>query len=133
MKIYATTDDVIAYRGALDADTLGRLEPVLRTVSAQFRVEASHYGKDLDSMIEESEDLEEVTKVLVIDATLNYINSTATNDAPLSQFSQAAGGYSISGTYFNPGGGLYSKKNWLKLLGVSRQKVGTLEVFSFDD
>lgn len=128
---YATTTDVIALRGPQTTEALERLNTILPIVSAQFRVEAKGYGKDLDAMVRESEDLREVTKCLVVDASMNYYNSSASNEAPMTQFAESVGGYSVSGTFANVGGGLYSKKQWLKLLGVSRQKVGTIEPYDF--
>lgn len=129
---YATVEDVIALRGAQSADALERLAGILPVISSQFRVEASNHGKDLDAMIAANADLAEVTKCLVVDGAMSYYHSSQSTDAPLTQFAQSALGYSISGSYANPGGGLYTKKAWLKLLGITRPQVGTLEVWGFD-
>lgn len=129
---YATTDDVIAYRGPQSAEALERLPAALEAVSAQFRVEARNRGRNLDEIIGEDADIRLVTKCLVVDGAMNYISSTTGNDVAMTQITQAAGGYSVGGTFLNPGGGLYTKKQWLKLLGVSRQRVSTLEVFDLD-
>lgn len=128
---YATINDVIALRGAQSADATLRLPQILITISAQFRTEAKNYGKDLDVMVAADENLAEVTKALVVDGAMMYYYSSQSQDAPMTQVSQSAGGYSLSGTYANPGGGLYTKKQWLKMLGITKQKVGTLEVFDY--
>lgn len=131
MKSYATTDDLISLRGPQNAEALERLGSILEVISSQFRVEARSYGKDLDAMVEADEDLMNVTRCLVVDGAMNYYASSQSNEAPMSQFAQSAMGYSISGSYANPGGGLYTKKTWLKLLGINRQKVGKIEMFDF--
>jgi hypothetical protein len=54
---------------------------------------------------------------------------TSTNSEPLSQFSQSGMGYSVSGTYLVPGGGLYIKKSELASLGLKRQRMGVLDIY----
>lgn len=131
MGSYATIDDIMAMRGPQSAEDMERLEKILPVISSQFRLEARHYGKDLDQMAEADPDLAEVTKCLVIDASMTYLYSSKETEAPQTQWAQSAMGYSISGTYVNPGGGLYSKRAWLKLLGITRQKVGRIDIFDF--
>lgn len=129
MSSYATIDDVIAYRGALTADAITRLGTILETCSAELRLIAKRIEKDLDEMIADNEDLAIVVKKGVIDASVNYYNSTESKEPIMSQFSQAAGGYTISGTLTNPGGAFYFPKKFLKDIGLSNQKVGVIEVF----
>ena len=54
---------------------------------------------------------------------------TSTNSEPMSQMSQSALGYSVSGTYLVPGGGLFIKKSELARLGLRRQRMGVIELY----
>jgi hypothetical protein len=54
---------------------------------------------------------------------------TSTNQEPTSQFAQAALGYSVSGTYLVPGGGLFIKKSELARLGLKRQQIGVIDFY----
>lgn len=132
MNSYATVDEVIEYRGALTPDAVTRLATILPACSAELRLIAKRMGKDLDQMIAEDEDIAIAVKKGVIDASVNYYNSTESKDPIMTQFSQAAGGYSISGTLTNPGGAFYFPKKFLKDIGLGNQNVGVIEVFDYD-
>ena len=54
---------------------------------------------------------------------------TSTNSEPMIQSSESALGYSVSGTFLNPGGGLFIKKSELSRLGLKRQKIGVIELY----
>ena len=54
---------------------------------------------------------------------------TSTDGEPLSQMSESALGYSVSGTYLVPGGGLFIKKSELARLGLRRQRMGVREIY----
>lgn len=131
MNSYATTDDVIAFRGSLTADQMERLNTILPACSAELRTIARNKGKDLDAMIADNEDIGLLVKKGVIDASMNYYNAVQSKDPIMSQFSQAAGGYSLSGTIANPGGAFYFPKRFLSDIGLASQKVGTIEVFNY--
>lgn len=130
MNSYATVDDVIEYRGALTPDAITRLGTILEACSAELRLIARRMEKDLEEMVLD-EDIAIAVKKGVIDASVNYYNSTESKDPIMSQFSQAAGGYSISGTLTNPGGAFYFPKKFLKDIGLANQRVGTIEVFDY--
>ena len=53
---------------------------------------------------------------------------TSTNAEPMIQSSQSAMGYSYSGTYLVPGGGLFIKKSELARLGLRKQRIGVIEM-----
>jgi len=129
---YADTTDVIKYRGAVSADALSRLPDILEACSAELRLVAKRQGKDLDEIIEGDDDVALLVCKGVCDASVNYYNSTQSNDPVMTQFSQAAGGYSISGTLASVGGAFYFPKKFLKDIGLSCQKVGTIGVFDYD-
>lgn len=133
MISYATVSDVIAYRGPLSADATSRLGVILETCSAELRLIAKRQSKDLDEIIDADEDIAIAVKKGVIDASVNYYNSTLDNGEPLmSQISQAAGGYSFSGTLANPGGAFYFPKKFLKDIGLGLQTVGKMEIFDYE-
>ena len=62
------------------------------------------------------------------------MRQTQTGD-PLSQESQSADGYTWSGTYAIPGGGIASAimNNDLKRLGLRRQKYGVIDFYYAED
>lgn len=131
MKSYATTDDVIQYRGSLTPEQLERLPIILETCSAELRLIAKRSNKNLDSMIEADEDIAIAVKKGIIDASCNYYNASESNEPIMTQFSQSAGGYTVSGTISNPGGAFYFPKKFLKDIGLGNQLVSTIEVFNY--
>jgi hypothetical protein len=51
----------------------------------------------------------------------------------MSQVSQSALGYSVSGTFLNPQGGMFFYDNELKRIGLTkRQKLGRIEFYDPD-
>ena len=97
-------------------------------VSASLRMEADKVGKDLDQMIEEKPNLAEVAKSVTVDVVARTL-MTSTDSEPVSQFSESAMGYSVSGTYLVPGGGLFIKKSELARLGLRRQRIGGIDLW----
>ena len=132
MITYATTADVIAYKGSISADAIIQLGTILEACSAELRLVAKRQGKDLNKLIEDDEDVAIAVKKGVIDASINYYNANQNNDPLMSQFSQAAGGYSISGTLVNAGNAFYFPKRFLRDIGLATQKVGTMEIFDYE-
>lgn len=69
-------------------------------------------GKDLPALVAADPDLAMVAKSVTVDVVARTL-MTSTNQEPLTQFTQAAGGYSASGSFLVPGGGLFIKnRNW---------------------
>lgn len=125
---FATKSDVISlWRGMTQAEG-ERAEQLIPVVCASLREEAKKVGKDLDAMIAEDEDLAEVAKSVVVDVVARTL-MTSTNQEPMSQFSESALGYSASGTYLVPGGGLFIKRSELARLGLRRQRIGVMEFY----
>jgi hypothetical protein len=54
---------------------------------------------------------------------------TSTDDEPMAQTSESALGYSWSGTYLVPGGGLFIKNTELSRLGLRRQRYGVIDFY----
>ena len=107
-----------------------RITALLPLVSDALRCEAIKVGKDLDAMIEDNEPYESVVKVVTVDVVGRVMRQSVTGD-PLSQESKSAMGYSWSGTYAIPGGGIAGAimKNDLKRLGLRRQQYGVIEFY----
>jgi hypothetical protein len=108
-----------------------RADQLIPIVSASLRAEAKKVGKDLDNMIEADEDLALVAKSVTVDVTARVL-MTATDQEPMTQVSESALGYSASGSFLVPGGGLFIKKSELARLGLRRQRYGAMEVYGTD-
>lgn len=128
MADYATVQDVQDLWRTLSAAEQTRAENLIPVVCSSLRQEAAKVGKDLDEMIYADPDLAEVAKSVTVDVVARTL-MTSTNQEPLSQFSQAALGYSVSGTYLVPGGGLFIKKSELARLGLRRQRIGVMNFY----
>jgi hypothetical protein len=126
---YASVNDVIALFRALTPQEEERTEALIPIICNSLRMEAKKVGKDLDEMVEADSDLAGVAKSVTVDIVARTLN-TATTGEPMSQVTQSALGYSLSGTYLVPGGGLFIKKSELARLGLRRQRFGTVELWS---
>lgn len=124
---YATINDVIALFRPLSTEENARAVQLLPIVSSSLRAEAKKVGKDLDAMVTADTDLLNVAKSVTVDVVARTL-MTSTNQEPLSQFSEAALGYSVSGTYLVPGGGLFIKNSELARLGLRRQRIGVINL-----
>ncbi|HGD0911828.1 TPA: phage Gp19/Gp15/Gp42 family protein [Streptococcus agalactiae] len=128
MTNFAITDDVILLWRQLSVDEIKRAEALLETVSDTLRLEASKVGKNLDEMILETPYFATVLKSVTVDIVARTL-MTATQGEPMSQESQSALGYTWSGTYLVPGGGLFIKDSELKRLGLKKQRYGGIELY----
>lgn len=79
-------------------------------------------------MIAKDPDLAQVAKSVCVDVVARTL-MTSTNQEPMTQMSQAAGGYSMSGSFLIPGGGLFIKNSELARLGLKKQRIGAINVF----
>lgn len=125
---FATIEDVRSLWRSLTQEETERANELLTTVSASLREEARKVGKDLDVMIAMDADLAEVARSVTVDVVARAL-MTSTNQEPVSQFAEAALGYSVSGTYLVPGGGLFIKKSELARLGLRRQRIGVIDLY----
>lgn len=121
-------NDIEALWRKLDVDEKKRAEALIPVVEKILRQEAYKVGKDLDKMMEQNEKLVLTEKSVVVDIIARAL-MTSTNNEPMSQFSQSAGGYVASGTYLVPGGGIFIKNSELARLGLKRQRIGVLDVY----
>lgn len=132
MSNFATSNDVIDLWRPLSAAELEKVEKLIPIVCDSLRWEADKVGKDLDAMIEGNSSLESVAKSVVVDVVKRYINDNSVDSVSMSQVTQSAGGYSLSGTFLVPGGGLFIKKTELARLGLRRQRFGVIELYGHD-
>lgn len=128
---YATIDDMTTLWRAMTAEEQDRAAALIPIVCSSLRVEAKKVGKDLDAMVSTDEDLAQVAKSVTVDVTARAL-MTSTDSEPLTQMTESANGYSMSGSYLVPGGGLFIKKSELARLGLKRQRYGALEIYGLD-
>lgn len=128
MSTFATLDDVKTLWRPLTAEEQTRAEALLSVVSNSLRIEAQKVGKDLDYMCK-SEYYLDVAKSVTVDVVARTL-MTSTDHEPMTQMTQSAGGYSATGTFLVPGGGLFIKKSELARLGLRRQRIGVIDFYS---
>lgn len=124
---FATVEDVALLWRPLTADEITRTTALLPVLSDELRVIASSIGKDMDVMVSESEAYANVAKSVTVDAVSRILRQDTEGEA-MTQYSQSGLGYSVSGTYAIPGGGITNAflKNDLKKLGLLNQSIGVL-------
>ena len=129
---YASLSDVNTLWRHLTQEESERAAELLEVISSSLRVEARKVGKDLDAMIAEDEDLAAVAKSVTVDVVARTL-MTSTNQEPMTQFSESGMGYSASGSFLVPGGGLFIKKSELARLGLRRQRFGVMEIYGIPE
>lgn len=107
-----------------------RITNLLPLVSNLIRLEGEKVGKNIDAMVAASASYASVVKLVTVDVVLRIMRQSM-DDEPMSQESQSALGYSWSGTYAIPGGGMATAllNNDLKKLGLKRQMYGVLDLY----
>lgn len=128
LQPFATLDDVTTLFRPLQPSEIVKSTKLLKVVSDSLRVAAAQVGKDLDCMIQASPALATVATSVTVDVVGRALN-TSTESEPMTQVTQSAGGYSASGTYLVPGGGIYIKKSELARLGLRRQRIGVINFY----
>lgn len=128
MSDFATVQDVIDLWRPLTADETTRATKLIPLVCDALRNEANKVNKDLDDMISSDSSLESVAKLVTVDVVSKVLRQNTSGEA-MSQESQSALGYSWSGTYAIPGGGIAQAimRNDLKRLGLRKQRYGVIE------
>ena len=130
MSSFASVQDIeTLWRPLTQAETV-RATAMLPLVSDSLRQRAYDVGKDLDAMVADSPTMASVAKIVTVDIVARVLRQSTTGDA-MSQESQSGLGYSWSGTYAVPGGGIAGAimYNDLKRLGLIRQKIGAVKVW----
>lgn len=125
---YATVQDVQTLWRALTTAEQTRAAALIPVICSSLREEAKKVGKNLDAMVAADTDFAAVAKSVTVDVVARTL-MTSTDQEPMTQMSQAALGYSVSGSYLVPGGGLFIKKSELARLGLRRQQIGVIDFY----
>lgn len=131
MSDFATLDDVMTLTGAqYTAAEQERITALLPDVSDLIRNEGAKVGKDVDAEVAANPSYASVVKLVTVDVVARVMRQS-TDGEPLSQESQSALGYSWSGTYAIPGGGIAMSlmNNEMKLLGFKMQKIRSVKLW----
>ena len=130
MTDYVSMDDVISLWRPLKRDEINRVDYLIPVVEDNLRLEARKAGKDLD-ILAQDETYRSVLKSVIVDIVARTL-MTSTDSEPMTQFSESALGYSYSGNFLVPGGGLFIKKSELNKLGLRKQKIGARDIYGQD-
>lgn len=131
MANFATIEELESLWRSLRQDEEERAIALLPVVSDSLRFEAQKVGKDLDQLVAESATFATVVKSVTVDVVARTL-MTSTDKEPMTQFTESALGYSASGSFLVPGGGLFIKESELKRLGLKRQRIGGIELYGTD-
>ena len=130
MTNYVSMDDVISLWRPLKRDEITRVDYLIPVIEDNLRLEARKAGKDLDILAQDGT-YRSVLKSVIVDVVARTL-MTSTDSEPMTQFSESALGYSYSGNFLVPGGGLFIKKSELNKLGLRKQKIGVREIYGQD-
>ncbi|OJH46668.1 phage Gp19/Gp15/Gp42 family protein [Lactococcus lactis] len=132
MNPFATVDDLTMLWRPLQEDEKERAEKLLEIVSDSLREEADKVGRTLDVMIAEKPPyFASVVKSVTVDIVARTL-MTSTDQEPMTQTTESALGYSVSGSYLVPGGGLFIKNSELSRLGLKKQRFGVIDFYGND-
>lgn len=131
MSSFATVEDLATLWRPLKSDERDRAEELLTIVSDSLREEALKVGKNLDQMVAERPTFTSVVKSVTVDVVARTL-MTSTTQEPMTQMTESALGYSWSGSYLIPGGGLFIKNSELARLGLRRQRYGVIDFYGED-
>lgn len=129
MANFATIEDVEKLWRVLKPTERERAQNLLETVSDSLRVEANKVGKNLDELAADSDAYASVLKSVTVDVVARTL-MTSTDQEPMTQMTESALGYSYSGSFLVPGGGLFIKDTELKRLGLKRQRYGVIDPYA---
>ena len=127
---FATIDDVQTLWRPLTAEEASRTRELLPIISDELRYRATLVRRDLDEMITNTPTLASVAKEVTVSAVTRILREKTTGEV-MSQESQAGLGYSWSGTYAVPGGGIGNAilPSDLKRLGLKRGRFGIIDFY----
>lgn len=131
MSGFVTLADVTALSGkTYTTAEQERITALIPLVSDALRYEAVKVGKDLDEMAANDSAYRSVVKLVTVDVVIRAMRQTL-DGTPMTQESQSALGYTWSGTYAIPGGGIANAimRNDLKRLGLRKQRYGAMEIW----
>lgn len=129
---FATTEDLVNLWRPLTESEQGRAEYLLKAASDTLRQQAKNRGYNIDQMIADGKIYQSVVVDVVVAAVSRILRASTTAE-PMTQFSQSALGYTMSGTYLNPQGGIFFYDNELARLGLrKKQRIGRIELYDAD-
>lgn len=131
MSSYATLQDVLSISGATYTQAeQQRIETLLPLISDLIKAEGAKVGKDVDALIEADTAYSSVVNLVTVDVVMRVLRQSTTGE-PMAQESQGALGYSWSGTYAVPGGGVTMSlmENEKRTLGFKAQKYGSITLW----
>nr|DAV56288.1 MAG TPA: hypothetical protein [Caudoviricetes sp.] len=128
MGAYATVEELESRWRPLSDIEEARAETRLADASMLISSTCKQHGVELD---DKSEDGKRMLSFISCEMVKRSMMAPV-DQAPMSNWSQAAGGYSESATYVNPTGDLYLTSGEKKLLGIGRQRIASLQP-SFGD
>lgn len=128
MDAFATINDLEKMWRKLKPEEIERATKLLDVVSDSLREQALNVGKNLDEMVEKRSSYSTVVCSVTVDVVARTL-MTSTEQEPMTQASEAAMGYSWSGSYLVPGGGLFIKNSELTRLGLRKQRYGVIEPY----
>jgi hypothetical protein len=131
LEKFATLDDLKNLWRDLEEKEVSRANALLNTVSHVLRVEAKKVNKDLDLLVKNDESYSYLVKSVVVDIVARTL-MTSTNQEPMTQYAESALGYSVSGSFLVPGGGLFIKDSELKRLGFKKQRYGVIDLYEIN-
>ena len=131
LKTFASIDDLEVLWRNVEEHEISQAKELLNTVSHVLRVEARKVNKDLDLLVKDDESYAYLVKSVVIDIVARTL-MTSTNQEPMTQFTESALGYSVSGSFLVPGGGLFIKDSELKRLGFKKQRFGVINFYDIN-
>lgn len=107
-----------------------RITALIPLVSDALRYEAVKVGKNLDDMAANDSAYWSVVELVTVDVVIRAMRQTL-DGTPMTQETQSALGYTWSGTYAIPGGGIAGAimRNDLKRLGLRKQRYGAMEIW----
>lgn len=125
---YTTQSQLETLFRPLKESEVERALALIPIVEDSLRQEAKIRNRDIDQMIADGDLLESVFVSVVCDVVGRALN-TSTDEEPITQFSQSGLGYTVSGSYLVPGGGVWIKKSELSRLGLRRQRYGVIDFY----
>ena len=128
MNPFASLEDMRKLWRPMTPEEQEKAVALLPVVSDILREEALRCGVNLDLQRGQRQSFASVLKSVTVDVTARALQ-TPTEGAPMQQTSQSALGYTVSGTYLVPGGGVFIKKSELARLGLRRPQLGVIEVY----
>ena len=123
---FATVSDIETLWRPLTSEEQSRADALLPLVSDEIRVLGKNVGKDIDKEVASDSAYESVVKIVTVDVVSRILRQSTQGDA-MTQEAQSGLGYSWSGTYAVPGGGIANAilRNDLKKLGLLKQQMGS--------